>query len=322
MNSLMASDAPRLPLLLDVNAARFVGVGSRVIRGWVLERFAFCESGAWWEDSSSMATDKDFKRKVMSKQIKISTDEFPEPAPGKVVITLNMKAGKLHYLTSKEKRYQYFAKDEKAIPDATDEKPETTDSESLGEVLLECDRLDEEELDDNEKQNIAIALEGEDVKKSVRAAYKMAKIIRAPKRFTSMAARIQGFPASNSDLTPYGDVVVVVDPKAVRDHLVVFSGDVKTLGDAILRNEGSHAKAWRIKKSPSVLAKQLRTYRRNPKIAGRAIGRYFEARLLRALKATDISEIYVPKGDDAAWKAASEINELKLRRLNQRRKRH
>lgn len=258
----------------------------------------------------------------MSKQIKISTDEFPEPAPGDVVITLNIKSSKLHYLTSKEKRYQYFAKDEKAIPDATDEKQETTDSESLGEVLLGSDPSDEEELDEGEKQNIATALEGEDVKKSVRAAYKMARIIRAPKRFTSMAARIQGFPASNSDLTPYGDVVVVVDPKAVRDHLVVFSGDVKTLGDAIRRDEGNHAKAWRIKKSPSVLAKQLGTYKQNPKIAGHAIGRYFEARLMRALRPTDILEIYVPKGDEAAWKAADEINELKLRRLKRRRKRH
>jgi hypothetical protein len=43
---------------------------------------------------------------------------------------------------------------------------------------------------------------------------------------------------------------------------------------------------------------------------------------MRALKPTDISEIYVPKGNDAAWKAASEINELKLRRLKERRKRH
>jgi hypothetical protein len=258
----------------------------------------------------------------MSKPITISTDEFPEPPPGKVVITLNIKASKLHYLTSKDKRYQYFAKDEKAIVDATEEKQETTDSESLGDMLLGSDPSDEEELGEDEKQNIATALEGEDVKKSVRAAYKMANIIRVPKRFTSMAARIQGFPASNSDLAPYGDVVVVVDPKEVRDHLVVFSGDVKTLGDAILRDEGNHAKAWRIKKSPSVLAKQLGTYKQNPKIAGRAIGRYFEARLLRALKATDISEIYVPKGDDAAWKAAGEINELRLRRCKQRRKRH
>lgn len=261
------------------------------------------------------------KRNAMRKRIKISTDEFPEPAPGTVVITLNIKASKLRYLTSKDKRYQYFAKDEKAIPDATDEKQETTNSEDLGEVLLESDDMDEEEPDDDEKQNIAIALEGEVVKKSVRAAYKMAKI-RATKRFTSMAARIQGFPASDSDLTPYGDVVVVVDPKAVRDHLVVFSGDVKTLGDAIRRDGGNHAKAWRIKKSPSVLAKQLGTYKQNPKIAGHAIGRYFEARLMRALKPTDILEIYVPKGDEAAWKAANEINELKLRRLKQRRKRN
>jgi hypothetical protein len=137
-----------------------------------------------------------------------------------------------------------------------------------------------------------------------------------------MVARIQGFPASNSDLTPYGDVVVVVDHKEVRDHLVVFSGDVKTLGDAIRRDEGDHAESWKIKKSPSVLAKQLMAYRKNPKIAGRAIGRYFEARLRRALKATDISEIYVPKGDEAAWKAASEVEELKLLRLKRRRKRH
>jgi hypothetical protein len=65
----------------------------------------------------------------MSKPITISTDEFPEPPSGKVVITLNIKASKLHYLTSKDKRYQYFAKDEKAIPEATDEKQETTNSE-------------------------------------------------------------------------------------------------------------------------------------------------------------------------------------------------
>src|SRR5208282_3925000 len=111
------------------------------------------------------------KRNATGKQITISTDEFPEPPPGEVVITLNIKASKLHCLTSKDRGFQYFAKDEKAIPDATDEKPETTDSESLEEVLLGSDPSDEEELDEDEKQNIAIALEGENVKKSVRAAY-------------------------------------------------------------------------------------------------------------------------------------------------------
>ena len=72
----------------------------------------------------------------MSNQINISTDDFPQPMRGRVLITLNIKASKLHYFTSKDKSYQYFAKDEKAIPDATDEKRETTNSEDFGEVLL------------------------------------------------------------------------------------------------------------------------------------------------------------------------------------------
>jgi hypothetical protein len=57
----------------------------------------------------------------MSNQIKISTDEFRQPAQGKVVITLNIKASKLHYLTSKDNGFRYYTKDEKGMPDATDE---------------------------------------------------------------------------------------------------------------------------------------------------------------------------------------------------------
>ena len=245
--------------------------------------------------------------------IRIMRGEFPKPALGKLVITINIKTANLHNLTSKDKGYRYCSKDEKVIPDATEDAQKTPNSE---DIEKELDRSEDEELDANEQLNIATISQGEDVKKSIRAAYKMAGI-RSPKKFTSMAARIQNVPVNNSDLAPYGEVVLVVDPREVREHLVVFSGDAKTLGDALLRGKGSHAKAW-IRKSASVLAKQLRTYRQN---RGRAIGRYFEARLLRALKVTDISEIYVPEDNDAAWEAANDIKELKLRKAENRRKR-
>ena len=58
----------------------------------------------------------------------LGPDQYPGDPRGRS-IALNIKAGKLHYLTSRDKRYQYFAKDEKAIPEATDEKQETTNSE-------------------------------------------------------------------------------------------------------------------------------------------------------------------------------------------------
>jgi hypothetical protein len=244
--------------------------------------------------------------------------EFPQPNPGEVVITLNIKATKLNYLTSKKYGYQYFTKDEKALADSPEERHKTSKSEGPLDTLL--DACEEEELGEDAKRNIAILLKGENVEKSIRAAYKMAKT-RVPKRFTSMAARIHGFPVSNADLAPYGDVVVVVDPKEVRGHLVVFSGDVKTLGDALLKGEGSQAKAWQVMKSVGALAKQLSEYRQDPEVAKRAIGRYFEARLRRALKIKDISKIYVPESDEVARKAADKINRLKLQKAGNRRRR-
>jgi hypothetical protein len=53
----MTSDAPHLPLLLDVNAAaRFVGVGSCVIRGWVAEGLPFVRAGRGGKRCSALLT--------------------------------------------------------------------------------------------------------------------------------------------------------------------------------------------------------------------------------------------------------------------------
>jgi hypothetical protein len=101
----------------------------------------------------------------------------------------------------------------------------------------------------------------------------------------------------------------------------VFSGDVKTLGQALSKGQGSHAKVWRIKKSVGALAKQLRRYRERSLIDKCTISRYFEARLTRALKVTDISKIYVPDGKEDAWKMADKINTLKLQKAENRRRR-
>ncbi len=214
--------------------------------------------------------------------------------------------------------YQYFAKDEKVLPDAPEAGHETSNSEDNLDTLL--DACEEAELGEDAKRNITQSVEGEEVEKSVRAAYRMARM-KVPRPFTSMAARIHGFPSSNADLTPYGDVVIVVDLKEVRDHLVVFSGDVKTLGRALLGGEGGYAKAWRIRKSIDALEKKLRKYKDRSQIVKHSVGRYFEARLTRALKVTDISKIYVPESEEGAWKAADQINTLKVQKAQNRSRR-
>lgn len=250
--------------------------------------------------------------------IKIVRGDLEQLNPGEVVITLNIKTTNLDYLTSKTHGYQYFSKDEKALADAAEETYETSNNKDNLDTLL--DASEEDELGEDAERNIVESVEGDEVKKSVLAAYKMAGM-RVPRRFTSMAERIQGFPASNVDLAPYGDVVVVVDPKQVKNDLVVFSGDVKTLGHALFKGQGSYAKAWRIKNSVGTLANQLRSYREYAQLVKRTVGRYFEARLTRALKVTDISKIYVPDGDKRAWKAADKINTLKLQKAENRSRR-
>ena len=246
--------------------------------------------------------------------IQIVKGEFGQPDPGDVLITLNIKAADLSYLTSKRYGYQYFSKDEKAIPDPPEGREQTSTAEGDLDTLLEV--YDQDDLGEEGNKNIAISVRGEAVKQSVSAAYKMAKLT-VPRRFTSMAARIHGFPATNAYLAPYGDVVVVVEPKEVRDHLVVFSGDVKTLGDALLRGQAKQAKAWRIEKQVGTLAKRLSMYRERSKISGR----YFEARLSRPLKVTDINKIYIPAHNDDAARAAEKINTLKLQKAKDK-KRH
>jgi hypothetical protein len=241
----------------------------------------------------------------MRKQIKILIQEFPQPAEGKVVITLNIKSNRLHYLASREKGCRYFSTDKAA----TEKAPKPHDSEDIEELL---DGIAEQEFEED-ASNIVASLADEDVKKNVRAAYKIAGI-KVPKQFVSMAARIRGFPKNNSVLSPYGDVVLVVDHQSVIKRLTVFSGDVKTLGDAL--NKGSNGEHWR-GESPRVLAGELRAYSERQAVTGG----YFEARLTRSLKATDVLEIYLPEHNEEMLKGATAIKALKQRRLRTVRKR-
>jgi hypothetical protein len=91
---------------------------------------------------------------------------------------------------------------------------------------------------------------------------------------------------------------------------------MKTLGDALVNDRGAAAKYWR-GESPHVLARELRMYSESRVV----MGGYFQGRLTRSLKATDVVAIYVPEGNEEALKTATAIKEFKQPKLPRARKR-
>jgi hypothetical protein len=135
----------------------------------------------------------------------------------------------------------------------------------------------------------------------VKLAYSLAGVDR-PAFTTSLAARIRGMFRSrnNSILESYGDVVLVINRQVVSEDIVVFSSDAKNLSSAA-KSDRSNFRAF--KGSNSKLAEHLRELKENGRSSAskspRLMGLYFEARLLRALRPTDIEAIYLPIAADA-----------------------
>ena len=148
----------------------------------------------------------------------------------------------------------------------------------------------------------------------VDLAYSIAGVA-PPSVAASLAARVRGMfrRSDKSNLESYGDVVLLISPQAVADDIVVFNSDAKNLS-SLAKSEPENVR-W-FSGRDSKLAEQLHELKENsrtiPSKSPRLHGLYFEARLLRALKPTDIEAIYLPNtADTTAIERARKIEQAR-----------
>lgn len=149
----------------------------------------------------------------------------------------------------------------------------------------------------------------------MRPAYSLAGVQTVPEQVTSLAARVRGMFRNREtvNLRAYGNVILVVSSGAVIDNVVVFSADAKNLSLAAGSNRESFVA---IPGSDPDLARRLNELKQNssamPQKSPRLRGLYFEARLLRALRPTDIQAIYLlASADPKALEQARDLVQIK-----------
>ncbi len=140
--------------------------------------------------------------------------------------------------------------------------------------------------------------------------------IEQPEKFCSLACRTKKAPGSSA-LFAYGDVVLVIKVEEVSHNVVLFNGDVKDLIRKIDSDEDieKYVEVMKDISSKSIVGtlEELKSRQRpNSSVTQkRLIGQYFEARLLRPLKITDLNgEIYIPSNSKSCSEVVKMVNQL------------
>jgi hypothetical protein len=121
--------------------------------------------------------------------------------------------------------------------------------------------------------------------------------IDLPDKFTSLAIRTDFNNACWCEC--YGPIVLYINKDEVSDDIIIFNGDVQELAHKILTvaNPRDWVKIHKLKEVN--LYNSLKEIYENGQPENnrlpRIVGGYFEARLHRALKYTDIDEILIPR---------------------------
>ncbi|SMC19866.1 hypothetical protein SAMN02745134_00949 [Clostridium acidisoli DSM 12555] len=137
-------------------------------------------------------------------------------------------------------------------------------------------------------------IQGEDVAKNISNLYKIISKT-ATDKFVSLAVRTDFDNAGYYSC--YGDVVVLVDKKRISDDVVIFNGDVKDIAKKVM--ETDNQEKWveiHYMNEPNLyerLKKLFENANSMEQKIPRKMGKYFEARMQRALTPEDILEIYI-----------------------------
>ncbi len=165
-----------------------------------------------------------------------------------------------------------------------------------------------------------------DVLEQITLAYDM--IGRRPEaEMASLAARSAlSYRYDNNLLTGYGDIVLVMDFAEIAPDLVILNGDAKNIGARLLeeRKAGRELSNWLISFgfNPGNLDSQMQAasaelnelWKKISQIRPlrpRIVGRYCEARLLRALRPKDVSKVFIPEVANADIPLVEELKNLK-----------
>jgi hypothetical protein len=173
----------------------------------------------------------------------------------------------------------------------------------------------------------------EQVAKQVEAIYRSINRPR-PDEMVSLAARLPAIP-DKSLLEAYGNIVLLMDWREIAPDLVIFNGDVKNLGAKLIevggvRDHGTGSiwlrsvtlKGIDLTSEIDAAAEELSDLRaksRDPKaVPPKLLGKYFEARLFRALRPMDIAKVFVPEVASSELDLVAKLQELKKEMLASR----
>lgn len=143
------------------------------------------------------------------------------------------------------------------------------------------------------------ASSSESTEQNVSCIYDLAGVPK-PDRFASLALVIAATPRAHGVLQLFGAHLLILRPETTLKDLFVLNGDVKNLGKYLQDGaDRSQIKIWR---GESLSLNELGTCAgmKSMTPAGpRLHGQYFEGRLLRAIRPTDIAKIYIQYSDDS-----------------------
>lgn len=178
-----------------------------------------------------------------------------------------------------------------------------------GEVLLtinmkveDLEYLMEEKYGEEFYANDESAIPDDDAIQNIQYLYSIIGI-EPPSKFTSLAIRTDFNNARCCEC--YGPIVLYINKDEVSDDIIVFSGDVQELAHRILKED--NPRNWvEIHKLNEVdlynsLQKIFENGQPEKSRFPRIVGGYFEARLHRTLRYTDIEEILIPKSRWAVY---------------------
>jgi hypothetical protein len=169
----------------------------------------------------------------------------------------------------------------------------------------------------------------EQVEKQIEAVYRGINRPR-PDEMASLATRFTAsYKSDNGLLGRYGDIVLLMDWREIAADLVIFNGDVKNVGAKLVRDEGCKDSGpggdWlryftlpridlesEISSAAEQLSDLLAKSRIPSAVPPRLIGKYFEARLFRALRPTDIAKVFVPDVASSEFGLVTKLKDLKM----------
>lgn len=150
------------------------------------------------------------------------------------------------------------------------------------------------------------ALSKETAKANILRLWKILGLTQPPIRSKSIAVRVAETKTDGQGLSCYGTVVLVLDINKIADETYIINGDFKSVGYKLQTNTITDEDVLCVKPLENQLAKLLNQYAYNncKGQSPRLFGTYFEARVTRGLRISDVAKIYVPKDEEAALRKA------------------